>query len=248
MIFRFSDMFTYQQDQFLSDKLSMSAYIVQSDPKGFALRDIVQEFNKQKIFATLKVPCDRVHTVISAQEIGFRLVDTSITFAYQLNQGVSAQPKCESVRLASHEDSKDIRRIASSVFSYSRFHLDPRLSNDTADAIKESWAENYFNGSRGQAMFVVCDAHESVVGFCQVLRPSAAIAIIDLIGVLETGKGYGHKLIKAVMADHERWAAPYEIRVGTQVANTQACRFYEGLGFRQHQSSYVFHWMGEDEV
>ena len=32
------------------------------------------------------------------------------------------------------------------------------------------------------------------------------------------------------------------LRVGTQLANTGSLRLYEGLGFRQCQAQYVFHY------
>jgi ribosomal protein S18 acetylase RimI-like enzyme len=90
---------------------------------------------------------------------------------------------------------------------------------------------------------VVAERDGDVVGFLQLLRPDAASAVIDLIGVDEgaRGAGLGEAMI-ALGATLLPGAAT--MTVHTQSANVRAVRFYERLGFSFTGATYCLHAHG----
>jgi ribosomal protein S18 acetylase RimI-like enzyme len=115
-----------------------------------------------------------------------------------------------------------------------------------ANKIKASWASNFFDGARGDAM-VIAEAEGHIVGFLQLLRARAGALTIDLIAVAgeHARRGMASAMIDFAwrngIGDGER---PSLLRVGTQAANIGSCRLYESLGFRMCASAVVLHHHG----
>jgi len=201
------------------------------------------------VFAYAKCEVSRVSEVSALSDIGFRVVDTALTFEGVVSNGSTS--RCVSVgqvvRIATQDDRDTVCDIASRAFRFSRFHLDPQVPAGVADRIKASWARNYFSGQRGDGM-VVAESNGQVVGFLQLLWGQEDTLIIDLIGVApeNQGRGMARAMIRyAAMngtGDHRR---PARILVGTQAANTPSMRLYESLGLRMHSAQYVLHYHGK---
>lgn len=201
------------------------------------------------VFAYAKCEVSRVSEVGALSDIGFRVVDTALTFEGVASAG--SVSRCVSVgqviRYANQNDPDTVCGIASRAFRFSRFHLDPQVPAGVADRIKASWAGNYFSGERGDGM-VVAETNGQVVGFLQLLWGQEETLIIDLIGVAPESQGQG--IARAMICyaamngigDHRQ---PARIRVGTQAANTPSMRLYESLGLRMHSAQYVMHYHGK---
>lgn len=188
-------------------------------------------------FVTAKRPAEDVDGCSALADAGFRLVDTNLLFEGPMPQaGDSAN-----ARPARPDDRDAVAAVAGTAFRFSRFHLDPRIPDDIADATRAAWAANFFAGARGDAMIVATDADDRPAGFLQLLCGTDALTI-DLIAVAADarGRGLGAAMVSAGCGAHP---APL-LRVGTQAANTHSARFYEGLGLRLAAASYVFHWHG----
>lgn len=191
-------------------------------------------------FAWTRVPTARIELVERLSRVGFTVVDTNLTFEKALEeQGLGAG----AVRAASADDENDVARIARESFRYTRFHLDPKITDETADAIKEEWARNYFRGKRGDQLLVGLD-DGCLAGFILLLESTTEIPVIDLIAVepASQGRGIASKLINNAVA---ACPAAKTMRVGTQAANIRSVRLYEKLGFRLVDSAYVLHWHSE---
>jgi ribosomal protein S18 acetylase RimI-like enzyme len=174
---------------------------------------------------------------------GFTVVDVNMTFSARPSDVIAATADAAAVEVADaiEADRLAVLDIAGSCFRFSRFHLDPVLSADDAHRVKREWVRSYFDGARGNRLFV---AHQrSPVGFLAAIeteRGGCPAAVIDLVGVAADSQrsGVGRALVGAFA---RAYADRRELVVGTQAANVPSIRLYERLGFRLVASSYVLH-------
>ena len=191
-------------------------------------------------FAYTKIEAADVVSLGILQEAGCKVIDTLITFDGHIGKTSLAPPDvfcCE----ADPDDIEYVGKIASQSFRYSRFHLDPVISVEIADAIKKDWATGYFSGNRGNKM-IVARVGDDVTGFLQLITHENAKTIIDLIAVAPEwqGKRIGH----AMVALANKICGSSGFLVGTQAANVESQRFYQALGLRTKASQYVLHYHG----
>lgn len=220
-------------DNWLSKLVGKPAYVL----KGTFDDLTKQDLPKDKIFIWTKISVNESAKLDCLQKLGFYIVDTNIQLS--LNTKMS-DTKNTNIRFANSTDEQAIKDLAKTSFKYSRFHLDPQISEKVASKIKEEWAGNYFNGNRGKWM-VVAEYNSKVVGFLQILSKSDNIIIIDLIAVNEKnrGKGFAKDMISYAFINclHNDG----KIEVGTQITNIASLDLYTKLGFRISSSSYVLH-------
>jgi len=220
----------------VNDAASMSAE--ELDAVGGHFKD------RSKALYYTKVDTCAVEAVGMLARLGFTVVDVNMTFAAPPAAIVAAVASGGAIDVAFAEDSQraPVLDIAGSCFRYSRFHLDPLLTQGAAHHVKREWVASYFEGRRGDRLFVARVAGR-IAGFLAAVmtehagRPAAAI---DLVGVAADHQraGVGRALARqfaAHYADCER------VIVGTQAANVPSIRMYEGLGFRAVRSAYVLH-------
>ncbi len=187
-------------------------------------------------FAFAKVGVRQLARVHAVERLGFRLIDTSVVLDKRRIESPAPRP-CE-IRFAEAGDEDGVADLARASFSFSRFHLDPRIPHQTADTLKSEWARNFFHGRRGDRMVVAVDGGR-VVGFNQILFGDDGWTI-DLIAV---DAGWRRRGVAGAMirfAEAELTDADI-VRVGTQLANLPSIQLYESLGFRLSQAQYVFH-------
>jgi len=192
-------------------------------------------------FYYAKVPARDLAAVHRLAGYGFNVVDVNVVLervpaTVESSTGVT-------IRDCRDDDREAVLDIAQSCFVYSRFHLDPLVPNDLADAVKREWIRNYVLGARGERLAVaVVDGRPA--GFLASLAVESVgqrVRVIDLIGVDSElqGRGIGRALVDefktSAVGRFDR------LRVGTQVANAPSIRLYEQCGFRFAASSYVLH-------
>lgn len=196
--------------------------------------------DREDLFVTAKVPAQDVAAIGVLESIGFRVIDTALTFE---TSAITA-PADSRARLARPEDRDAVASLAGRAFRFSRFHLDPAVPRALADRVKASWAANFFAGARGDAM-VVAEHRGAVVGFLQLLRGKAGDLVIDLIAVAPEAARQGiARAMIGFAAQGAGGARPTGWRVGTQAANIASVRLYESLGFRLSQAQFVLHHHG----
>jgi len=201
-----------------------------------------------RAFYYTKVPTDRVDLAQALSSAGFNVVDVNVTFIRRTTDGrprtaVGGQELSVVVQdiLPAHYDT--ILNIAASCFVYSRFHLDPEIPKEIANAIKRAWVDSYIQKARGERLLVgLLDGKP--VGFLAVLATifnGEPCRVIDLIGVDRAyqGCGVGKTLVSFFIEQHGDNGTL--LRVGTQVANVPSMRLYESLGFRMAETTYVLH-------
>jgi ribosomal protein S18 acetylase RimI-like enzyme len=195
-----------------------------------------------KSFVDIKLDTDKVLALNVLQEVGFRLVDTNLTFHQRLSEDISLEESKGTIEIseAGDLDEEEVVSCAEKNFVFSRFHLDPRIDNALANQVKGEWARNFFKGERGEKMLVARKEGE-VVGFCQLLQPEMGKTVIDLIGVSSScrRRGVGRALVEA---SKRETGVGNTLIVGTQVANQPSVRLYESLGMKLEASQYVLHY------
>jgi ribosomal protein S18 acetylase RimI-like enzyme len=212
------------------------------DPPARTLRaEMASLSGGGEAFFYAKLPTSDVQACNALGDAGFALVDTAITLA---RTGCTENTGEEiAVGIARGEQYPMIPGIAEKCFRWSRFHLDPKIPAELANAIKRRWLESYVHGTRGCALYAA-EIEGQVAGFLAVAESAVEnrrVAIIDLLGVAaeHQGKGVGSALVRAFTKDWQGRVA--ELRVGTQAANIPSLRLYENHGFRIVESSYVLH-------
>lgn len=191
------------------------------------------------IFATAKVAADQIARVEELEDQGFRMVDTTVTFSAAASS--VARAEAPGVRAAAPGDRRAVAAIARDGFRFTRFHLDPHIPRGLAGRIKAAWAENFFDGRRGDAM-LVAEAERQVAGFILLLRLPRDRLAIDLIAVDSRFRGRG--LARAMIGRAAGTAGVIELVVGTQAANAPSVRLYESAGFRWSTAQLVLHHHG----
>ena len=195
-------------------------------------------------FYYAKVPTERVTHAKGLADAGFYVVDVNVTFEL-----TDRKPSDESAGLGIRvcdvqpSDHEAVLDIAATSFVYSRFHLDPWVSDEKANRIKRDWVENYLRGGRGERL-LVAHLDGRPAGFLAVIAGGAdgrSCRAIDLIGVARgcQRRGVGHALVGHFV---QQYADVTDLlRVGTQAANIPSIRLYEKNGFRVSETSYILH-------
>ncbi|OGO76582.1 MAG: hypothetical protein A2Y23_05290 [Clostridiales bacterium GWB2_37_7] len=136
--------------------------------------------------------------------------------------------------------------IAKAAFQYSRFFNDPALPKDKAENIYLHWTECAF----GQAnkYFVVTKRNDEVVGYILFsINTEESYVTIELIAVDD--KYQGQKVGKSLISELESFIYKQGIKrlkVGTQIDNGIAIRFYSTCGFQYDSCSSVYHlWINK---
>ncbi len=239
-----------ESDQWLAEifghpvfKVSLSDHSQAGLPEE-GLKGKLEKQAERPGFYYAKIPTARLEQVQALTALGFQVVDVNVTFerrpAKEPIAPVSQNVMVRDVLPADHEA---LLTMAYSCFDFSRFHLDPLISKETANLIKRNWVFNYILGKRGERL-LVAEMEGKPVGFLCELSAAAhgeRINIIDLIGVDRAyqGRGAGRALVN--FFTHSSARSYQRLRVGTQVANIPSLRLYEACGFRVSQTTYVLH-------
>lgn len=183
----------------------------------------------------LPEPDDRTGYLEAA---GFRKVETLVSLARAVRRGV---PMPEGVRAARSEDADaaGCRRVGEAAFTSDRYHADPDVPDEAADALKGAWAYNAVM-ARADRVFIY-DEGNGILGFNACLLRGQTV-VIDLIGVMpgRQGAGIGAKLLLAMDADYQGRAD--RVEVGTQLSNSGSLTFYKNDGFKEFRREQTWHW------
>jgi len=230
------------KDPFLSLQLGKDVYCLKNPLVDISKND----FPASPSLVYIKISTSSAEEIQRVENLGFNLVDTNILLCMKNKAGLvkSSIPHHYSIRLSRSSDRDQLGNIAQHNFRFSRFHLDPKVSNIKAERVKKVWVENFFGGNRGDYMIVSC-FKDQPVGFTQILIKNDSELIIDLICVDSQHHGVG--IASAMISFLINEIAPSlpgstKILVGTQISNLPSLSLYQKLGFKIISSDYVFHY------
>jgi len=237
----------FKEDKFLSDVLNRDCFVLEIKENLCGIIENANQFRislMEKSFVYAKVSADQITAIRFLETNRFNLIDTNVSFSVDRG-GFRKIPADETIRFARPEDASSTTVLAGEVFTFSRFHLDPKFTTEEARRVKSEWVSNFFRGKRGD-QFIVAEVQKKIVGFLQMLERGENNWIIDLIGVHQDHqrKGLGAKMINFAMENcgSKTEGEVKTMQVGTQLANGSSLRLYERLGFRYSHSAYVFHY------
>jgi len=233
------------RDDWLSGILQRDVYEIVVDEWIERVKDetceeykFLRELQSKYVFMYAKVPTNFVKGFHFLEILGFKLVDTNTVFDKPIGTTREFVGRC-TVRRAVPEDRQSVVKVARGSFAYSRFHLDPQISDSVSNEIKAKWVDNFFSGKRADEM-VVALVDGKVAAFLTLLHGGEDELTIDLIAVDEKQRRKG--IASDMILYAESQSTRRRIIVGTQLANIPSGRFYEKLGFRLRESYYVFHY------
>jgi len=186
-----------------------------------------------------------LHTL---EEAGFRVVAGLVSLEVDLRKAGDLSMPAR-VRPFEERDLKRLKGIASVSFrGISRFHLDPRLEEERADAFHALWVENSVRGYADGTLVVEHQGEPAGFLTCHIQEDTlyGRLGRIGLIAVdgRAAGSGLGRDLIRGLM----HWLAERGVRrleTGTEMHNHAALNFYHRVGFGVFASHYTLHWHGE---
>jgi len=182
------------------------------------------------VVADCKVSAGDVATSHWLMRLGFRKICMQITLRHNLEMQA---PALESdATIAGKLDLDDDTMWAHARnFRQDRFSLDPLLPAEGRHRLYYQWLRNSLGGARQVA-------HRGR-GICSFSKEGEHITI-DLVSVLEKGRGNGARLVNAVI-DYARRSGASDVRVTTECENTTAWNLYQRLGFVTETFTSVFH-------
>lgn len=227
-----------KKDSFLTGHLKRPSYSLAQG--SCTSDDFSAEFHaaleNQEAFVTGKVSCKNVAAAAKLCAAGFYPADVNLTLEAPL---ADIRGNADVARPAKPGDRSDVLALAGKSFTCSRFHRDPNIPEAIAHKIKRAWADNFFQGQRGDSL-IVAKAQGKVAGFLLLLHHEN-ILTIDLIAVDEAWRRHG--LAQSMIARSvKEFPHVKTIRAGTQAANISSLRFYRKLGYQPTDSTMVFHY------
>ena len=201
---------------------------------------------------TAKLDAADVRAVTLLEEAGFRLFDALVTFYTHPHRD---EPPI--VREVGHvrwyEPGDEAQVLALTAEAYrgfrGRFHLDPHLPADRADAFYVEWAQQCCAGRMADRMVVADDGQGHIYGWAssRLLEPLSSVAGTRLwVGSLgacrrDTPGAYAG-LLRRLAIDHFERGDASESQ--TQNHNIATVRLYEAVGFRYIRTEYTMHaWL-----
>jgi GNAT superfamily N-acetyltransferase len=202
-----------------AEKYRLESLLEKARSKGFS-------------YVTCRLYSQQVNHTQILESLGFYLTDIGVTFEIRTDAFLIKTRPCKVsagliVRKASRGDIPKLKKMATSLFSESRFYHDPFFSLREADAIFQSWVENSVIGNAADIVFYIPDK-----GFITCKKTRAKTGGIKLIGVRKKNRsrGVGSMLMGRAM----EWFKNNDIRsvtVRTQLKNIDGVNFYVKCGF-----------------
>lgn len=200
---------------------------------------------------TARVDVGDLETLAALETHGFRTMDALGT--YILRAGKDAVREVRSVgplRPATPADRDEILAITRQAYAgyRGRFHLDPRLPRDRADAFYEVWAQQCLSGAMADVVMVSSDSAGRVIGYLAHRRrePASSIGTPIYGGGLGACRPDAPGAYASLIRDSALWAhgqgAVAECQ--TQISNFPVIRVYESVGFHYVRAEYTLHaWL-----
>ena len=200
---------------------------------------------------TARVDVGDLETLAALETHGFRTMDALGT--YILRAGKDAVREVRSVgplRAATPADRDEILAITRQAYAgyRGRFHLDPQLPRDRADAFYEVWAQQCLSGAMADVVMVSSDSVGRVIGYLAHRRrePASSIGTPIYGGGLGACRPDAPGAYASLIRDSALWAhgqgAVAECQ--TQISNFAVIRVYESVGFHYVRAEYTLHaWL-----
>lgn len=191
---------------------------------------------QQEKIALVTVRVAAGEAVAPLREAGAVEMERLVTLERRLPDCREHLPK--GVRPAARHEAERCAEIGRRSFVFDRFHRDPRIASNRANALKGDWMRNACLGRADVVLVAEEEGHLVGANACLFKGDQA---VIDLIGVVPEarGRGLGRRLVDGSIAHYSGRAA--RLRVGTQADNTASIALYRSAGFDAVDEQITFH-------
>ena len=169
------------------------------------------------------------------------LTDINIQLIKQINNRPIQVDESTNVCVGYPRD-EHILKIAKKSFIYSRFFNDPWLPEDKAKSIYVHWTECAFD--KPDRYFIITKRQGKIAGYLIFsINLEIYLATIELVAVDDVYKG--QNVGKSLIDELKIFACMRGIRsvkVGTQIENIIATKFYNRCGFQYASCNAVYHY------
>ncbi|MFH1985878.1 MAG: GNAT family N-acetyltransferase [Pseudomonadota bacterium] len=209
-----------------------------------ALMMAAAQFPRCAVWA--KVPPQAPPALTEAiQALGGKFIETELTLGHNGTAAAPATVAGVKIREADTLARTGFLELGRT-FSLTRFHTDPRIGKDRADALWTEYLRNFRLSPDRRAFLAEADGR--IVG-AVLASAGDAVNVIDIVAVAPAfaGRGIGRALLQASLS----WsiATGRGCTVATQHRNTGAIAFYRKNGFgRLESATPVFHLWTADRV
>jgi len=209
--------------------------------KAALLEELLEACRRQGVrHVTARVDAGDLSSLHALGAAGLEIIDGIQTFSLRLAQAPWAGPDNGlEVRAYRPSDLEQVLSIARTAYVHDRFHADPALTSETADALNEDWVRNCCLGTAADGVIVAAEG-DRVLGYvtCKVDRRSAeelAMCFGSVVLVATAAPARGRGVARQATLGALEWFRSQGVdvvEVGTQLSNIPAARLYEGCGFR----------------
>jgi GNAT superfamily N-acetyltransferase len=221
--------------------LHRGAYAEARAGKAALLEELLEACRRHGVrHLTARVDAGDLSSLHALEAAGFEIIDGIQTFSLRLRPTPWAGPDNGlEVRAYRPSDLDQVLAIARTAYVHDRFHADPALGSETADALNEEWVRNCCLGTASDGVIVAAEGAR-VLGYvtCKVDRRSAeelAMCFGSIVLVATAAPARGRGMARQATLGALEWFRGQGVdivEVGTQLSNIPAARLYESCGFR----------------
>jgi ribosomal protein S18 acetylase RimI-like enzyme len=181
---------------------------------------------------------DDMQTTLTAERVGFALVDIRLTLEHPLTQLPDSEHS--SIRPHRAEDIPYLKAIARASHTDTRFFFDTHFNPEDSARLYEIWIEKSCNGDAQQVLVWEHEGRAAAYITCHL--DAKQEGKIGLVGVDEAvqGRGVGGALIQSALAWF-RAQDTQRLTVVTQGRNIRAQRLYMRQSFITHSLQLWYH-------
>jgi len=204
---------------------------------------------RQVRHVSARVDVEDIELLTALEANGFRLMDALVTYTTRpRKEPPHAVREVGTIREFRPEDAPELLAITEDAYRgyKGRFHLDPQLPNDRADAFYVEWAQQCLSGAMADMIFVATGAEGRLLGYLAFRRREP---VSTTGGVLVFGGGLGACRPDALGAyaglirTGTVWAHEHDgvAECQTQNYNFPVIRVYEAVGAHYVRAEYTLH-------
>lgn len=205
---------------------------------------------------TARADVEDMHAVAALERSGFRLMDALVTYFTHPKRGAPTPIReVGRVRPLEPADVDEVLAITREAYAdfRGRFHLDPHVPRERAQALYLEWATQCCAGKMADRVAVADNGHGGLLGWAATRRvePASSIGGIALwngtLGACRRDSpGAYAGLMRSLAAAN--YAAGGVTETQTQNHNVATIRILDAVGAKYVRGDYTFHlWLGDGE-
>jgi len=208
--------------------------------------------NRQVRHLSARVDVEDIELLTAFEANGFRLMDALVTYTTRpRKEPPRSVREVGAIREFRPDDAPELLSITEEAYRgyRGRFHLDPQLPNDRADAFYVEWARQCLSGAMADMIFVSTGVEGRLLGYLAFRRRepvSSAGGVPVFGGGLGACRADAPGAYAGLIRTGTLWAHEHDgvAECQTQNYNFPVIRVYEAVGAHYVRAEYTLHrWL-----